>query len=769
MKTIKQDLYITYSNQKARDLKSNGNLNPLDKVITFDSLIEEIFEKSHFDYIIDDITATAILYKIIQDNKISYFDYLDYDSLGLKTIYDFIIKCARNEIEYENILKNERLSSLTEINKYYIQYKNEYQLADVSDVESVVCDNWSNDFLEEFDKVFIDRFEIGKINYIKSKKQELIFKNFNECEKITIEINTHKVAKMMNVSNEVFDNIEEVKTSLKIVRKLMEEGEDSNNILIVASDIVEYAPIYKLFLNEYGLQGYSSIGTPLSHFFDTCSQKVISALNSYKAEIVRLDRLYNRLDLKLKQSTKDNIKSNITLLDEKIGIEMTEPNQLVGLNKRYKHIIFLGTDINHFPPKANDNFLYSYEDDVKFFYANNYFTSSQTQYNELKKHSDNLYVITASYSGKRELSRSIIVDDKIVDIFDVSGIRSVSELAVNSQTIREKSTEDYYKSITNKEFTKYDGMQMEEIEAKHLSASQLTSYNSCPLKYLYSNKNSVQAPKSSEEDFDVMQKGTLMHSCFESFGKQIQQNVMSEDSFNDSMYSISIEEYTKFLKNEELEENVYHKIFLSELQKGLKNDKKKGVLVKFVDYYIENSEKFEHFKNSKFEKEFLLDNNLKPTSNQDNYFIKGFIDRFDNLKDHINIIDYKSKKADGINSEMKMKIEELKDFQLALYILFAKQQYPDKIYNASLLTFKSDKPYVEFAKISHGNNEVHKDCVIFDDEYEETLVKKIYETQENIISGKFNFDNSSEEACGYCDIKHICHERVLNKEVKYEC
>ena len=51
MDKLSQNLYITYSNQRARDLKANGSLNPLDKVITLDQLVLELFEQNNFQII----------------------------------------------------------------------------------------------------------------------------------------------------------------------------------------------------------------------------------------------------------------------------------------------------------------------------------------------------------------------------------------------------------------------------------------------------------------------------------------------------------------------------------------------------------------------------------------------------------------------------------------------------------------------------------------------------------------------------------------------
>ena len=44
---LKQNLIITYSNQKARELKKTLK-NPLDKVVTLSSFVNEFFEKNSF-------------------------------------------------------------------------------------------------------------------------------------------------------------------------------------------------------------------------------------------------------------------------------------------------------------------------------------------------------------------------------------------------------------------------------------------------------------------------------------------------------------------------------------------------------------------------------------------------------------------------------------------------------------------------------------------------------------------------------------------------
>lgn len=783
MTKLKQNLYITYSNQKTRDLKDNLELNPLDKVITLDSLILELFESKSFKLIIDENIASSIIFNIIQNEKIEYFSYLNHDSTSLNTIYSFLIKCNRNAIEFDTLLEGKKLEAIIKINRFYNEYKVSNNLADISDIEEFVLKNWNDEILDSYDEVFIDTFNIERISYIKSKKQELTLKklaNYKTIEKkLTNEIDT----KIIKPSIDVFDNIDEIKTAIRITRKLLQEGANSKDILIVASDINEYASLYKLFLDEYEIKGYSSTGSALSSYYNSDNLEVKKALSKYKTKLDELTNLYKKLNLTLSDTIKENLKKSITIQDEKIGVEITEANQIVGLNRKYKHIIFIGTDMNHFPPKASDNFLYRYDEDIEYFYSNNYFDSSQTQLNELKRLCDNLYIITASYSGKRELTPSILIDNKFDETIDISDVLSISQLALNNQTnIPDENTNKYYKSIASENFTSFDGNGVEGMKASSLSASQINKYNSCPLSYFYSNKIKIKAPKQSEEGFDVMEQGSLMHLCYELFGRYIKENkIQSNDKEElfEIMYDISFQAYNHKDTREprgkaKLEENIHHKIFLSTLQAGLKDDRRLGLLAKFVEYYIERIEEFEYFKNTDFEKEFALDSELKPYNlkNEDdkNYFIKGYIDRFDILKNQINIIDYKSKKVTSvIHQETQDKIDELKDIQLSLYILYTSQMYTDVRCEASLISFKADKKpdkKTKIKKYNFANLSKDGESETYNSEFENNLKKLIFQTKENIESGNFAFNDSDEKMCEWCDIKNICHAGVLSKNNK---
>ena len=88
---LKQNLIITYSNQKVRELKKSLK-NPLDKVVTLSSFADEFFEKHSFKTLIKPIIATSFIYKTIKEEDIKYLDFLSFRILDKSTFEAFIFK-----------------------------------------------------------------------------------------------------------------------------------------------------------------------------------------------------------------------------------------------------------------------------------------------------------------------------------------------------------------------------------------------------------------------------------------------------------------------------------------------------------------------------------------------------------------------------------------------------------------------------------------------------------------------------------------------------
>ena len=769
---LKQNIIITYSNQKAREIKKTLE-NPLDKVTTLSNLVNELFEQLSFKKILNPIIATSFIYKIIQENKIEYFDFISQNSDTLDLIYDFLLKINSSKVKLSEILNGTKLEAINSLNNKYIEFKDEFDLVDNNDLIKFAINNLDKYDFSNYEEILIDQFEKDNVKFYKSNLElELLTLISLKAKDFKQESNEIQTAELFKLKNQPFDINDEVQSALKLARKLLQENDNlkADDICIVTTDISEYAPIFRLYLSKYELKGFDSKGVSLNLFNGKKSSnlQINNAFKEIDKQIKAIEKNCIEFNIDINTSKmKDKIVKDTYILEDKTGIELTEANQLLGLNKKYEHIIFIGTDINHFPPKRSDNFLYTSEIAQEYFCENSYFESSLLQYNELKRLAKNLYITYPKYKEKRKLSSSIIIDKNISNSIDMS--------MVNAKKNKIKE-EDFLSSVLSNEHSKYDGLNVDDVIANHLSASQLGSYAKCPFKYLYTYKLAIRPPRDEEEGFDVMQQGTLMHSCFEEFAKKVIGNKTLElNEFKLIMINVLEDEYQKFLinpKNEINEENIYHKIFKYTLAKGLKDDREDGLLIKFILEYENSKEDLNYFSNSEFEKEFALDSELKPYTIKDNddrnYFIRGFIDRFDNLKEKVNIIDYKSKKADGVLQDKLDEIREFKDFQLGLYTLYASEEYKKEI-DSYLLTFKSDKKLsTKFARIATNEDLIPKyrgkDIgILYDNSYKEDLKTNIFAIKEKIEQGDFKFDNSNVDYCGYCEIKNMCNQSILNK------
>ena len=776
--TISQTLILTATTTRVNELqkKYNDKYNFL-KVITLDYLVLELFEiYDDSSILLDDNIATTIIYELIQNSKSDYFKYLDKNAQSLKIIYDFFLKLQLNDIKIEEFnYPKEKQKALKELFTSYKKYLKSNNLVDNAGIVNIALKN-INQYLKKFDEVLVDSFKVDSIELIKSNKHKELLDKIKKYKLSKSIRRTLKSDKPNLYQNKAFNSYDEVRTAIKIAKKLMLNGSSEDDIIIVCSDINEYLPYYYNLLPEYGMKGYDTVGLPLNSYGSNENNlknhtnfKVQKAYWKYKEEYEKIVSQSKYFNLPIdKANLRTTLLQNSMVRGDKIGVLFTDPNKFIGSTKRYKHIIFIGSDITHFPPKVKDNFLFTQKEAQKLFCINNVYEASKTLYNELKKLSDNLYVVTASYSGKRVLSQSLLIDKDIKDEFNIDDIKSKNDIFKEQKRVN-KDLDEFQKSILDTDFTVFDGMLNQEFQdGDKLSASAINSYIKCPMQYYFTSVLKLNKPQDEQDGFDATQRGSLIHLCFELFVNKIKDNnITTTDTktLYNLMLDISKEVFnhdkTKkdigYDKYGNLKLNINHKIDLQILQKGLEHidSTDKSELAKFVDYYIENC--FDGFKNSSAEELFILDSDFKPRTNENKRFIKGFIDRLDVLNNgEVNIIDYKSSvKSYNIKDFILDEDNHIKNVQLGIYMLYVKQKYKDKSYNAHLLSFKDDKP----------NDKIKIDDTICDVAYETMLKKQILQIKDNINSGKFNFNNSDEKVCEYCNFKYICHQVVLSKEI----
>ena len=705
-------------------------------------------------------------------------------------MYDFLLRLSLNDVKIEAFgYTQEKQKAVKKLQNAYTKYKKEHNIFDRADIVKLASQK-INDYLKQFEKVYVDSFKIGDLT-LHGSKVEIELLDKIKKHKYSSTIRRRKKAKETTLfANMAFNAYDEVRTAIKIAKKLMLDGENEEDIVIVASDKNEYLPYYYTLLDEYGMQGYDEDGIVLQSFGmelnalkfhpDVRVQKAFWRFWVQQKKIIQLSSHFNLpID---KERLKITLLQNTTVKKERTGILFGDLYTLVSKERNYKHIIFIGADITHFPKKAKDNFLYTQRESQKHFFVSKPFEVAKTLYDELKKLSTNLYIIQAEYKGKRKLAPSIVVDKKIPNSFDIEEIKSRADYLKEQKRIVEPELEAYEQSISSAKFSVYDGLiEQRFTQGDKLSASALNTYRKCPMQYYFANVLELKAPQDEKEGFDAAQRGSLIHKCFELFvikAKELQEADFTKENLYKFMFEISEEAYVSkeiqdaigYDKEGNLKENINHKITLKEIQQGLDdpNAAQKSHLARFVDYVLEN--RFEYFQNSHAEEEFMLDSEFAPLDieakskeekeriDKEKRFLKGFIDRLDNLKNEVNIIDYKSSLSSYSRSDFLLDKEngELKNFQLGLYMLYAKQRYPNKqSYNAHLVSFKEQKPmYIELKDEKYT------------DEYEQKMKEQILQIQKKINGGIFAFDNSDEKVCEYCDFATLCHQAVLSKDIK---
>ena len=139
---LNQNLIITYSNQKARELKKSLK-NPLDKVVTLQSFVNEFSEKHSFKTLIEPIIATSFIYKTIKDENIEYLDFISLNSDTLDLIYDFILKTNASKVDVSEIIKDDKLKAIKLLSSKYSEFKNKNNLVDMNDVFQLAIDKFT--------------------------------------------------------------------------------------------------------------------------------------------------------------------------------------------------------------------------------------------------------------------------------------------------------------------------------------------------------------------------------------------------------------------------------------------------------------------------------------------------------------------------------------------------------------------------------------------------------------------------------------------------
>ena len=344
MNKITNPLYITPTNQRTRDLKPQvANDYPFATVMSLDSIITDIFERNNLSDSFDQALAGNFIYDVIRSEKIDYFDYLTADSETLNTIYDFILKCHRNDVPFSTFLEGEKLASIETIARAYQAFKQKHELVDIADKEHFVYELLQSDrgYFDNYSEVIIDVFRLDRIHFYQSKTQEKIGALLATYYKSLGAQTQTSQAILYQAVKSPFNAMDEVRIGLKIARKLLLDGTAAEDIILVTTDIAEYAPLFRLLLDEYALKGFDSLGVPLSFYeskIATSSSAVQQAFSSFTEAFKDLQNKAERYGMSV---DKESLRTK--LLSQKYGLSTTQT-----LHWGFQRILYLKQEHCHF-------------------------------------------------------------------------------------------------------------------------------------------------------------------------------------------------------------------------------------------------------------------------------------------------------------------------------------------------------------------------------------------------------------------------------------
>lgn len=803
-----QTLFISRSSESA-ELYLAQHSGAIKAVILSSLLSSEDFRSS---VAMDTIIGKMILRCSIESLSLEHFDYLSSTDTSIDEVYNHILNCKRNRIGLEVFgYDPKKHDELSRIWNAYENLKTSLGLKDSADVliEAVASLRESN-YFNQFSKVVLDVFEEERIRYyscVLEREALDIIRSLNNVELLQPSVVDLKYIATYTPQQSRFN---EALFAIKSARKLMDDDVADTDIAIVTGSLGNYRRVIESNAAKYGMQFRFSSGIPMlqsplfSQFFTSRSFDIFKAsfaerlkqdyehgliddneLQVSKQQFNQIKKLHLRaLSIietaeKLFDSSPD-YKEVITSLaketyipplKDQAGIWVSEPNQIP--NRQFKHLIFIGTDLAKFPPKARGNFLSSPQQREEYFGVDNSYRLSQYYFSQMLKNSESLHLSTALQEGKKKLFLSPIISDLPKQSFE--GYEYVSEREILhslSRYLHDEKFEEYVDAMLSINNTHYDGVcTAHTFESGVLSASSLNEYAKCPLRYQleYQYGAEALAIDSDDDDLEASDIGTIFHSIAEYFAKDVKKKIIvlgdgPTDQVKEHLQNIAVKTHQEYIQKQIVEKGqtttIFHDIVLHDLIKGLfEEHHERGLLVRFLDYVFESG-KLMHFEKS--EERFMLDNEFTITSDKEKAMVKGFIDRIDRDASTVTILDYKTGKYSK-DKEQKLLdgMSNYSQFQLPLYLLYASQAYSDYTINAYLLAMRHDKGTKDYAHMSN----IAENGLLFDDEYAKGLKEKIRSIKHSIETGVFAM-TPSEDNCAYCPYERICHKAILTHKWK---
>jgi CRISPR/Cas system-associated exonuclease Cas4 (RecB family) len=806
MPKLKQTLFIARSQESAQ-LYLDTHSGAI-RAVTLPALLSEFAPDAD---VIDSFVARLLLKEVIGGLALQHFAYLSEAPESLSALETHLRSIRLNGVGLDAFgYSAQKRKELETILEAYKDRKAALQVHDAADATLAAVQKMevSTAWFARFEGVVIDLFEEEGIRFYTNRAEQKALEILRGLDNVLAHGYPKTAMKAPASFTLQHTRADEALFAIKAARRLMEEGAADTQIAIVVSSLNRYRRAFEERAGEYGMRLRFTSGTPLmaDPLFALYLKKGLGGFEHFRAfvdDMVKSRRIQGELDDEATEGIGRTFRTIKSLHDkalgiiekakalgltpplmkevilslaeerfvppsfEQSGITVTEPNQMT--QRSFEHVIFIGTDLVLFPPKSGGDYLSSARQREELLFFNNSYALSEYYYRRMLRDNGALHLCQAEFDGKRKLTLSPIVDAGGCKPFDVSGIKGERDCLRRGERFGlDENAEHYIASLVSPEATGFDGtVTRRSFSPGTLSATTLGSYARCPLRYLFEHQYGCEAisAERDEEALEASDIGTMFHSIAERFANAVKRgDIILPETLDDTVKQ-QIESIAKSVFDAYMKKNftdldrpitLVHRIAYNDLLKGLyKEHHQKGLLIRFLEcIYDEGS--LEHFYKS--EQPFMLDSDFKITNDKSKAFVKGFIDRIDkdDVQHALKVIDYKTGKYTKEKANRLLEgMNTFREFQLPLYLLYAKQAFADYALEAFLVSFRNGDGVKAYGNIGTEGGEVE-----FDDAFEAGLKTAIEAINDSIENGRFAM-TPSEENCAYCEFERICHKSVL--------
>jgi RecB family exonuclease len=818
---ITKTLFLAPGNERCRDFVQQWNTGKgILEALTPQQLVYRLWE--HMPESLqyrkpDSIESHLGLEDCIRQLKLKVLNYLTDDPQEFPDTVDAIARFLYLvELNDKDILDDfgfeENLA--TDILKILSRYKSwmmKNSFIDYAGILRIVNSKDLKQIMLPYGSIIMDSFQKGGVNLLNNQQEQKLITSISELDNVTMlqqkALNNRPVIKYTRVPT----RIDELEQAARLARQLLHEGVSPEEIVISAGSLSSYLPHVHRIFDRYRVPVFISQGLPLCTFpvysiiaeqlkKDKSIDDVIKGLYLYHKDCLKTADEHEDVTVRLSAARSlqalrealeflNSLNANnssytpgelfsrfgadnpVYLFEE--GVAFQELNQLT--HRKFRHVILIGCDGQSLPPVTKDNFLITQQRLEESFGFNNSFDLSEYYLQQVKEGAENIHIITARREEKKQLELSPLVAEiftvppPVVESMDPVSFSLRDQLKTEKpKRIKcEQRDENYLKSKLAAAVTSYDGiLDNPDISRDVWSVSRFNAYAACPMKYyfqyiLYLDRS---VTIETEEGLDPMSFGSIAHSCFEMFCNGVKKGKIDpgrelSKRIKKTMYDISSEALGNFLKENKIEETVFHRARMKEMTAGLLesvSEKQKGVLLRFLEmeYNTEQERVLAAFQEA--EHPITENTPVKGIS------LRGFIDRIDNHEGLMHVIDYKPTKKVDIASQFE-KITQFKDFQLPFYAFYTRDHLGAEAVEASLLSYRDGgNRFARFTVNDTGvtceNKQGRKSSEqVFLDGFEEQCEEAAYRIIENVKAGRFPAA-PDDGACEYCSFSSICRQ-----------